>query len=269
VKTAELAAAEGADLVIGTHPHVLQPITMIPTERGQTLVAYSLGNFIANQIKAPRERSVVLAVEFEKLPEGGTRLFRASVAPIVVSSSCQKGHGCTIQLVYGGQEPEAAEPATFPTPKETGEGPGLQPDGDGGQLHSLLLYDSPAGGELAVSVVSGSSAYAAGAVVTAEGFVDAMGASPLREGNRDAGSGERGGVRRRGGGKAAAGEVGEGFETGLPALPEREIGKALRAGERILEFLGAGGDPDELGYYTIWDSSAPDDLPVGIRKSPN
>lgn len=35
----------GVDIVIGTHPHVLQPITWID----DTLVIYSLGNFISNQ----------------------------------------------------------------------------------------------------------------------------------------------------------------------------------------------------------------------------
>ncbi len=47
-------AAAGADLIIGGHPHVMQPMEWITTEQGngpprQTLVAYSLGNFISNQ----------------------------------------------------------------------------------------------------------------------------------------------------------------------------------------------------------------------------
>lgn len=36
----------GVDLIIGTHPHVVQPIEYI----GNTLVIYSLGNFISNQL---------------------------------------------------------------------------------------------------------------------------------------------------------------------------------------------------------------------------
>ena len=39
-------ASLGVDLIIGTHPHVVQPITYI----GETLVVYSLGNFISNQL---------------------------------------------------------------------------------------------------------------------------------------------------------------------------------------------------------------------------
>ena len=36
----------GVDLIIGTHPHVVQPIEYV----GDTLVIYSLGNFISNQL---------------------------------------------------------------------------------------------------------------------------------------------------------------------------------------------------------------------------
>lgn len=41
----------GVDIVIGTHPHVLQPIEYVTSENGsETLVFYSLGNFVSAQI---------------------------------------------------------------------------------------------------------------------------------------------------------------------------------------------------------------------------
>ncbi len=40
----------GADIVICTHPHVLEPYGMV----GNTLVYYSLGNFVSNQTEIPR-----------------------------------------------------------------------------------------------------------------------------------------------------------------------------------------------------------------------
>jgi len=46
----QFAADHGADVVLGHHPHVLQPIEWVPGKNGyQTLVAYSLGNFISGQ----------------------------------------------------------------------------------------------------------------------------------------------------------------------------------------------------------------------------
>lgn len=45
VKTAKYLASLGVDIVIGTHPHVIQPVEWID----DTLVFYSLGNFISAQ----------------------------------------------------------------------------------------------------------------------------------------------------------------------------------------------------------------------------
>ncbi len=42
----------GADLIIGTHPHVIQPIEWITAENGNTsLCYYSLGNYVSTQLK--------------------------------------------------------------------------------------------------------------------------------------------------------------------------------------------------------------------------
>lgn len=44
---ANLFFENGVDLVIGTHPHVIQPVEMLTSEKGdEMLVYYSLGNFI-------------------------------------------------------------------------------------------------------------------------------------------------------------------------------------------------------------------------------
>lgn len=52
---AEKMASWGADVIIGHHPHVIQPIEYIENTDGRrTLVAYSLGNFISAQNRGPR-----------------------------------------------------------------------------------------------------------------------------------------------------------------------------------------------------------------------
>ena len=54
-------ASWGADVIIGTHPHVIQPVEYINNEDGsRTLVAYSLGNFISAQNRGPRMLGGVL-----------------------------------------------------------------------------------------------------------------------------------------------------------------------------------------------------------------
>ena len=55
-KIANYLASLGVDIVIGTHPHVLQPIDFI----GDTMVIYSLGNFISGQHPLGLEKVVGL-----------------------------------------------------------------------------------------------------------------------------------------------------------------------------------------------------------------
>jgi len=55
-KIAQYLASLGVDIVIGTHPHVLQPIDFI----GDTMVIYSLGNFISGQHPLGLEKVVGL-----------------------------------------------------------------------------------------------------------------------------------------------------------------------------------------------------------------
>ncbi len=55
-------ADAGAALVVGTHPHVLQPAEWIPTTRGRTLVLFSLGNALFDQagLEDTRQSALVL-----------------------------------------------------------------------------------------------------------------------------------------------------------------------------------------------------------------
>ena len=46
-KYAKLFADLGVDVVVGEHPHVIQPVTWMDGKDGnKTLVIYSLGNFL-------------------------------------------------------------------------------------------------------------------------------------------------------------------------------------------------------------------------------
>lgn len=68
---AELASylfSKGADIVIGSHPHVIQKmIWMKEIPEGSRLVAYSLGNFVSNQAKPPTEGGVIIRIELSRL----------------------------------------------------------------------------------------------------------------------------------------------------------------------------------------------------------
>ena len=73
---AEKIASWGADVIIGTHPHVIQPVEYIDNGRGgQTLVAYSLGNFISAQNKSATMLGGMLNFEVVKNNETGAISF--------------------------------------------------------------------------------------------------------------------------------------------------------------------------------------------------
>ncbi len=55
-------ADAGAALIVGTHPHVLQPAAWIPTARVKTLVLYSLGNALFDQPGLPDTRQSALVL---------------------------------------------------------------------------------------------------------------------------------------------------------------------------------------------------------------
>jgi poly-gamma-glutamate capsule biosynthesis protein CapA/YwtB (metallophosphatase superfamily) len=63
---ARLFADAGAALVVGTHPHVLQPAEWIRSSRGKTLVIYSLGNVLFDQRGlADTRQSALVAVTLD------------------------------------------------------------------------------------------------------------------------------------------------------------------------------------------------------------
>lgn len=64
---AQVFADNGVDVVIGTHPHVLQPVeTIARSDGGQTLIFWSLGNFISTQPTAETMVGGMAKVTFEK-----------------------------------------------------------------------------------------------------------------------------------------------------------------------------------------------------------
>jgi 2',3'-cyclic-nucleotide 2'-phosphodiesterase (5'-nucleotidase family) len=60
---AKLLFENGADLVVGSHPHVVQSIKKYGEDK---LVAYSLGNYISNQRKRYTDGGIMLEVTIEK-----------------------------------------------------------------------------------------------------------------------------------------------------------------------------------------------------------
>src|SRR5699024_6410050 len=73
VEFAEMLAEEGVHIIFGSHPHVIQKSDFIKSEKFDTFVIYSLGNFISNQRRETlgedrhqTEDGVIVQLEVEK-----------------------------------------------------------------------------------------------------------------------------------------------------------------------------------------------------------
>lgn len=85
----------GADLVLGGHPHVLEPYGFVTTEAGSTgFVCYSLGNFISSQVYEYTDTTVLLNLTLEKdQVTGETTVTDVSYVPFYMLNKGQKING--------------------------------------------------------------------------------------------------------------------------------------------------------------------------------
>ncbi|MFD2637327.1 CapA family protein [Piscibacillus salipiscarius] len=67
VHLSELLTNNGADVIIGHHPHVIQPVDWISTDEGEDkFVAYSLGNFLSGQKGTDRLIGAIMQIKLTK-----------------------------------------------------------------------------------------------------------------------------------------------------------------------------------------------------------
>lgn len=57
--------AAGADAIVGSHPHVVQPVEYFNIDGKEKFVAYSIGNFIGDQRGQERNSGVILQLKFK------------------------------------------------------------------------------------------------------------------------------------------------------------------------------------------------------------
>lgn len=124
---ADVLLSAGADVVLGHHPHVVQPLE-VERQSGQ-LVAYSLGNFVFDQTEEPTNQGLALRLFVDKtglravqalplwagprprlmsLTEAEPLLARIAPAPQRLAFACQPD-GC----VPAGEVPDSGEQGWF------------------------------------------------------------------------------------------------------------------------------------------------------------
>ncbi len=81
---ATMMCENGADLIMGSHPHVIQPVKWVNTENGnKAMVFYSLGNYVSRQKEANNLLGIMAEVKIYKNSDGKTFIKEAGVMPTV------------------------------------------------------------------------------------------------------------------------------------------------------------------------------------------
>lgn len=91
----------GVDVIVGGHPHVIQPFDTLTSENGHTTYClYSTGNALSNQRtdtltdepnKEYTEDGLVFGVEFEKLKDGTVQVSKITILPTWVDKQTTDG----------------------------------------------------------------------------------------------------------------------------------------------------------------------------------
>ena len=92
-KMAQKLCDMGIDVILGSHPHVVQPIELLENEQGhKTVCIYSMGNAVSNQRVAQMdlktghtEDGVIFTVTFEKYSDGEVYLLGVDAIPTWVN----------------------------------------------------------------------------------------------------------------------------------------------------------------------------------------
>lgn len=86
VEWADSMFAAGADIVLASHPHVLQRMEYRQVDHGDGVhdgfIIYSLGNFISSQTTPPRNASIVLHLTVEQVADNPPEVKEVSFVPI-------------------------------------------------------------------------------------------------------------------------------------------------------------------------------------------
>ncbi len=91
---AQWLADQGVHIILGTHPHVLQPVDRLTGQHGnETLVAYSLGNFISGQNGLDRLVGSILKFNIKKTTIGDKTTIEISQPQLMPTYNYAKQSG--------------------------------------------------------------------------------------------------------------------------------------------------------------------------------
>lgn len=107
---ASFLTRQGVDLIIGGHPHVIQPLKLetSPVTGRPRLVVYSMGNFISGMKKTDTQGGIMVKATMGRGKDGAARVESAEYLPVFVMRPGMKGTR-NFRLAVADNEPAAKE----------------------------------------------------------------------------------------------------------------------------------------------------------------
>jgi poly-gamma-glutamate synthesis protein (capsule biosynthesis protein) len=91
-KTAQEVLKAGADVIVGSHPHVVQPIEKVTIDGQEKLIIYSLGNFVSNQQDTYTDEGLIVYFDIARDPTSKkVKLIKVSFLPTYVHKYNKNG----------------------------------------------------------------------------------------------------------------------------------------------------------------------------------
>lgn len=136
---ARMLLEEGVDVVVGSHPHVVQPIVTMTVDRGGRPftghVAYSLGNLVSMQVWRYSDSGLLLYVDIERTA-AGARVTGLRYLPVYVQRGWENGRRAYRVVPAGAEIAPTWSPASTPADRrrmaQVGEELGQLLGGQGG-----------------------------------------------------------------------------------------------------------------------------------------
>lgn len=97
----------GVDAIIGSHPHVIQPMEMVAKADGKQLTVYSLGNFISNMRTTDTRGGAMVKIKISRGDDGKVRLTDSSYR-LVFTEPQAPGHNFRLSWAELSKDSRAA-----------------------------------------------------------------------------------------------------------------------------------------------------------------
>ncbi|TCS93816.1 CapA family protein [Hazenella coriacea] len=108
LKVSRQALEDGADVIFGSHPHVLQPMEKVTVNGKEKFIIYSMGNFVSNQKDPHTDEGIIVYVDVEKNPSNqDVQLKNVSYLPTFVHKYPQGGKTQYVILPTETNQPSA------------------------------------------------------------------------------------------------------------------------------------------------------------------